>query len=261
MPLIADTEGIVFRQTKAANGRRMILLFSRKLGKISVGTGITEGGKTKSALAIRPFTYGKYELYKGRDTYNMNSGQVIKSYYKIGENLDSYMAASYVLELTEKVLGDEISQPKLFNILIEFLEALEKRTRKQDTLVLAYMVKLLDVMGVMPDLQYCSSCGKEIKKQENGNMTLGFSIVEGSLICEKCAKSIERVHNEPLIYSINFGIVSIIRYFKEESFKTFEKIGLDDEQARLIRRILREYMRYHLDVGKLKSEDFDFKEV
>ena len=86
--MITDTEGIVLRQVKAAGGRRMVLIFSRKFGKISVGSSAAEGGKSKSALAIRPFTYGKYELFKGRDSYNMNNGQVLKSYYGFGENLD-----------------------------------------------------------------------------------------------------------------------------------------------------------------------------
>ena len=53
--MITDTEAIVLRQVKTVGGRRMILLFSKKFGKISVGTNATEGGKSKSALAIRPF--------------------------------------------------------------------------------------------------------------------------------------------------------------------------------------------------------------
>ena len=97
--MITDTEGIVLRQVKAAGGRRMISLFSRKFGKISVGASINEGGRNKTALAARAFSYGRYELFKSRDNYNLNNGQVIKSYYAIGEDLDKYMAASYVLEL------------------------------------------------------------------------------------------------------------------------------------------------------------------
>ena len=78
--MVTDTEGIVLRQVKAAGGRRMISLFSKKFGKISVGTGMTEGGRSKTALAVRPFSYGRYELFKSRDNYNLNSGHVIKSY-------------------------------------------------------------------------------------------------------------------------------------------------------------------------------------
>lgn len=127
--MITDTEGIVLRQVKAAGGRRMISLFSRKFGKISVGASINEGGRNKTALAARAFSYGRYELFKSRDNYNLNNGQVIKSYYAIGEDLDKYMAASYVLELTDKMLPEEMPQPRIFSLLLEFMEALEKREK------------------------------------------------------------------------------------------------------------------------------------
>lgn len=76
--MVTDTEGIVLRQVKALGGRRMISLFSKKFGKISVGTNMNEGGRNKSALSVRAFSYGRYELFKNRDNYNLNNGQVIK---------------------------------------------------------------------------------------------------------------------------------------------------------------------------------------
>ena len=77
--MITDTEGVVLRQIKAAYGRRMVLLFSKKYGKISAGSSISEKGRSRAALAMRPFTYGRYELFKNRDSYNVNSAEVITS--------------------------------------------------------------------------------------------------------------------------------------------------------------------------------------
>ena len=48
--MITDTDAIVLRQVKTVNGRRMLLLFSQKYGKISVGSNLTESGKIKTAL-------------------------------------------------------------------------------------------------------------------------------------------------------------------------------------------------------------------
>ena len=143
-----QTEGIVLKQVKTMNGRRMITIFSKIYGKISCGSSITEGGKNKTALALRPFTYGKYELFKGRETYNIQGAETLKSYYGIGEDVDKYMAASYVLELTEKVLMDEEAQPKLFMYLLDFFEMLEKRKKSFNTLVIGYQVKMLDLQGL-----------------------------------------------------------------------------------------------------------------
>ena len=157
--MVTDTEAIVLRQTRTLGGRRMILLFSRKFGKISVGTNLNEGGKYKSALAVRPFTNGRYELFKGRDSYNLNNAQVLRSFYKIGEDLDKYMAASYVLELTEKILPEEMAQPRLYNLLLDFMEELELRAQKHETLVMAYIIKALDFLGSMPQMKMCVCCG------------------------------------------------------------------------------------------------------
>ena len=82
--MLTDTEGIVLRQVKTSYGRRMVLLFSKKYGKISAGTSIAEKGRNRSSLALRPFTYGRYEMFKNRESYNINSADVIRSYYGIG---------------------------------------------------------------------------------------------------------------------------------------------------------------------------------
>lgn len=252
--MVTDTEGIVLRQVKAMGGRRMISLFSKKFGKISVGTSMNEGGKNKTALAIRAFSYGRYELFKSRDNYNLNSGQVIKSYYAIGEDLDKYMAASYVLELTDKVLPEELPQPRIFSLLAEFLEALEKRERKHKTIVMAYMIKLLDILGTMPGLSSCVCCGSSAAG-ETGDKIL-FSIEEGGIICENCARKLGQGNKRPLIYQMDVGIIDILRYFQKSPMSAFEKIALDDEVQNTLQELVKEYISYHMDIKGLKSESF-----
>lgn len=253
--MVTDTEGIVLRQVKALGGRRMISLFSKKFGKISVGTGMNEGGRSKSALAVRAFSYGRYELFKNRESYNLNSGQVLKSYYSLGENLDKYMAASYVLELTDKVLPEELPQPKIFSLLLDFLEALEKRTVKHGTLVMAYLIKLLDGLGTMPELSRCSCCGEEVCREQGGRDIL-FSVEEGGLLCSECAKEQLKEKERPLIYKEDIGIIDILRYFQKQPMSAFEKIALDESMEHKLQTLIKEYISYHMDIRGLKSESF-----
>ncbi len=252
--MVTDTEGIVLRQVKAMGGRRMISLFSKKFGKISVGTSMNEGGRNKTALAIRAFSYGRYELFKSRDNYSLNSGQVIKSYYAIGEDIDKYMAASYVLELTDKVLPEELPQPRIFSLLTEFLEALEKREKKHKTIVMAYMIKLLDILGTMPELSACACCGRP--EGQDPKSKILFSIDEGGIICENCAKEHAQEDKRPLIYQIDIGIIDILRYFQKSPMSAFEKIALNDELQNTLQELVKEYISYHMDIKGLKSESF-----
>ncbi len=246
--MITDTEGIVLRQTRTVNGRQMLVIFSRKFGKISVGANQTGGMKNKSALATRPFTYASYELFKSRENYNLNRGYAKQCYFDIGKDFDKFMTASYALELTNSILPEEQPQPKLFLYLLDFLSTLEKRTKKHETLLLAYMVKALDEIGNMPETGACVFCGRKLEKSRQ------FSISGGGTVCEKCLPEVIKSGEESLLYDVNFDIINILDYFREQPFSKFEKIALDDEVSSRLLDILRKYFAYHLEISELKSE-------
>ncbi|MCQ2550729.1 MAG: DNA repair protein RecO [Clostridia bacterium] len=225
----------------------MILLFSRKYGKISAGTSISEKGKSKSTLAMHPFTLGKYEIYKGRDSFNINGADTLKSFYQIGENVDKYMASSYILEWTEKVLPEQVANVPLLNLLIDFLTLMEDRKKAYGTLVLAYQVKALQLLGYMPVLDQCSACGsKEVKS---------FSIESGGMVCEKCKDTLLE-EGQTLIYDTNFDIVEVLKYIVNNPLRAMEKLALEQDVLRPLLQIIKKYAEYHMDIGKLKSEDF-----
>ncbi len=146
--MYTETEGIILKQIKTTGGRRMILLLTEKYGMISAGTSIPEKGRNKSSLALRPFTMGRYELYKGRDNFSINGAETVKSFYSIGEDIDKYMAASYVLELTEKMVPEDEASPRMYELLKSFLELIADRKTEFDTPVIAYQIKALAASGL-----------------------------------------------------------------------------------------------------------------
>lgn len=245
--MLTDTEAIVLRQIKTSYGRKMILLFSRKYGKISAGTSIGEKGRSKSSLALRPFTYGRYELFKNRDSYNINGAEVLKSYYRIGEDVDKYMHGAYVLEFTEKALAEEVPAPAVLDLLKDFFDLLENRQKGIGTLVLAYQIKLFRYLGVMPQMERCALCGE--KKE-----AAAFSVTEGGIVCGDCIQNIQNSKHHKLIYDSGFGIVNVIRYFTVNPLKSIENIALKEDTGKLLQRLVREYAEHHLDISELKSE-------
>jgi DNA repair protein RecO (recombination protein O) len=247
--MYTDTEGIVLKHVKLAGGRKILVLFSLKYGKISAGTSINEKGRSKATLALRPFTYSKFEIFKNRDSYNVNSAEVIKSFYKIGEDVDKYMYASYILEFTDKIISENERAPQLFGLLIDYLSTLEKRTKKYLTLALAYQIKALSYIGCMPELKHCVSCGNEVQ-------LVAFSIEEGGIVCENCLKKLKSNMKESLIYNVDFGIIKVMNYILCNPLKSFENLALNDETQKMLKVIIRNYIGYHLDIRELKSESF-----
>lgn len=258
--MLADSTGIILRRINATSGRKMLSIFTQKYGKISAGTSISEkSSKGKATLSLNRFTYGRYEIFRSRDFYNVNSGEVVKSFFQIGEDPDKYFAASFALELTDKALPEELPQPKLLNELVDFLGTLEDRSKGFITLVIAYEIKLLDAVGMLPNLDECVVCGS---KPDDAKRLRHFSVEDGGMICDECMREIEqeiaqnsKSKTKPrLIYSPKFDIVNIIKYFSKRPISAFGNIMLDAETEEELYKILREYISYHMDVGTLKSE-------
>ena len=247
----ADTEGIVLRETKTSYGRRMLLLFTREYGKISAGTSLGERGKSKSALALQHFTFGRYSLHRGRSSYNIDGAEVVRSFYGIGENVDKYFNGAYVLEFTSKVLHQEVPAPAVFDLLLDFFDVLERREKGFGTLVLAYQTKLFHYLGVAPVLDRCAVCGEPAGPW--------FSIEDGGVICDECHRKIiteegENSARSALIYPSSFDIINALKYFNNNSLKKLENIALNEDTGKGLQKIIREYAAYHLDASNIKSE-------
>lgn len=247
--MIINAEGIVLRQRKISNNRRIIVLFTKQYGRLSAGTSITEKGKSRAALALRPFTYAEYDIFKGRESYSINSAQVIQSYYSIGEDINRYMTAAAFLQYLEKVLDEGHAMPSLFNLCTEFLDSISKTKSGAETLLFAFIVKSLRMLGVMPEIGCCVNCGKNLSEFARPYM---FSVSAGGVICPDCAEE-ERQGGHALIYSPSFDIIDVFRYFESKPLQTFEKVTLKREDAAVIREILANYTERYLDADVLSN--------
>ncbi len=241
-----NSEGIVLRQRAATGGRKMILLFTKKYGKISAGT-FDNVRKGKTSPALRPFTSGNYQIFQGKNYYNLDKADSVKTYYGLGEDLDKYMAASFALELTDKVVPEELPQPAVFDLLIEFLDELSGKKASADTLLLAFETRLLRILGSFPKFDGCVICGEK-------DGPFWFSVPDGGLICAGCAEKKHLKGEESLIFRINFDIVGVLNYYASKHMSSFRGVALESEAATQLKHILREYIAYHLDVAGLKSE-------
>lgn len=248
--MIVSSEGIVLKQRKIAGNRRLIVLFSKEYGKITAGTNINERGKGKSALALRPFTYSDYDLFKSRDSYNINSASVKQSFYSIGEDIERFMTASALIDYIDSVLEEGEARPKLFALSIEALEAISEARGNYRNILYAFIVKSLKLQGVMPHLTECVNCGKTLESRPL------FSVTAGGIICSDCANR-EKTGGVALIYKPSFDIVEVIDYFQKAPIKQFVKVSLKPEVEEELKVILNEYIRHYIGADVLGKLDLN----
>lgn len=253
--MLITTDGIVLKQRKIAGNRRMIVIFTKKYGKISAGTSINEKGKSKAALALRPFTYAEYDIYKGRDYYNLNNAQAKRSYFSIGEDLDRFIVASKLLEYLDSILEEGQARPKLFDLAIEVFESITNADSNYETLLYAFIAKSLRLQGITPETKCCADCGKKLEEFENTKHRKGpaFSVNAGGIVCESC-EDLEKRNGESLIFEPSFDIVSVLCYFYDNPISRFEKITLKPKISLELKGILSAYIRYYLSTDVLEDD-------
>ncbi len=243
--MVTETEGLVLRQIKAANGRRMIVLLTKKYGRISAGTSLSEGGKNKTALALRPFTYGRYELFHARDSYSINGAETLQSFYAIGEDVDKYVTASYALELTDRLAPEDQQQTGLLSLIRDFLDLLDRRKGAFGTLLVGFLVKALQVQGVSPELARCMRTG------QTEDLAF-FSVADGGMLSRSALTSF--AGNDPLMFELTPQQLAAVRFMQKKPLTALEGLSLGEESERHLMRILKAYLAYHLGVENLKSE-------
>ncbi len=248
--MLINAEGIVLRQRKIANNRRMIVIFTKQYGKISAGTSLNERSRSRSALALRPFTYSEYDIFKGRETYSINTASVLRSYYSIGEDLDRFAVASVFIEYLDRVLQEGEPMPGLFDLSLKFLETISSCSGSGETLLYAFIMRSLRMLGVMPEIGCCVGCGKAADRF--GTRTPAFSVTSGGIICEECV-SLEKREGNALIYSPTFDIIQVFRFFISKPIETFGKVSLKADVVHEIRTIIAEYISRYLGVDVLRE--------
>ena len=241
--MITETEGIVLRQTKTAYGRRMISLLSKKYGKLSAGTSITEGGKNKTALAVRPFTHGRYELFKGRDSYSINGAETIDSFFSLGEDIDRYSYAAAALEICDRLLEEDQPAEGMYNLLLDYLSVLEKRKKDFGTLYIAFRIKVLDLFGSGIQTASCVKCGKA--------GAAAVSAADGGTICSDCYESQSL---NPLIFAVSDDIIKVVNFMQSHPVRSLENLTLPREKQALLSKIVKAFYSRYLGIDSLKSE-------
>ena len=195
----------------------MILVFTREEGKISAGTHISEKSKGGAALALRPFTHGRYTISeKNADHRVITVAETMDSYFSLGENADRFAEASFVLEFTDKLLPEGVHEPEIFGHLNTCLGILAVRKTGFRLITISYMIKVLQTLGVFPD---------------------AASMAESDLLSE-----------------LNGDILEAAIYISSQPLKRMETLTLENEKERVIFKAIRAYSQKYLDLGTIKSE-------
>lgn len=248
------TEGIVLKETKFQETSKILSIYTKKMGKISVMAQGANRPKSKLLANTQPFSYNEYQLTQGRNFYYINQADIIDSFYNIRENMDSMVYGFYILELVEKSVPAEEANEKLFLLIEKTLRILSKLKENHLKLIVAFELKYISFLGYRPYLNGCVMCGNV---KSNGYK---FSNLEGGIICTNCyTKDIKAKLINKDVYE---SMVNLIY----AQLERLDEIDISEKVLFRLHNILEEYILYNIDrqgfnsLEFFKSNEFDLIE-
>jgi DNA repair protein RecO (recombination protein O) len=187
-----ESDAIVLRHVKQGDSSRVITLFARDTGKVAVlAKGIrSQALKYGSSLDLFNVARIQYRLRSNRDLVYLQSCDLRRSFEAITRDIFGYAAAAVCVELVDRLVPEGAPSPDLFDLLLGALEILaetvpfpEGEEMRAVAFPVAYQMKLMDRLGLSPELSSCVGCG------DPELSTASLSARRGGLLCQRCRSS------------------------------------------------------------------------
>lgn len=181
------TETIILGDSDLGDQDKVITLFSKDYGKLKAVAKGARRLKSRFSPAIQMLSYVTAVFYESRriDMDTLNECQINSSFLGIRNDLLRLAYGYYIAELVVKFVQGSENLRFLFDLLLKTLFALEKTSKEGlFTVVRAFELKMLTVLGYKPFLEGCIDCGRALRKSNS----LYFSGYEGGILCPSCSK-------------------------------------------------------------------------
>ncbi len=238
------TDAVVLKKTKLSDSDLILTLFTRKTGKLSVVAKGARNSKSKISSASHPFVFGEYNLSKSDKWNYLNSVDIIDSFYHLREDLTKLAYASYFLELTNHSIFENTSNVRLFELLVEVLNLMNRGDENYKLLKVAYEYKLMSILGYRLNMNYCVSCStRDIKK-------FYISPTEGGLVCEECHSKVRDT------FYVGKTVPKLLEYIVEKDIRIIYKTKINENYIKRLDQMVRPYIFHFLDRKNFKSLEF-----
>lgn len=228
------TSGIIISETNLGDYDKMLTMLTPGIGKISC---VAKGARRpKSALlaGTQFLCFGNYMMYKGANTYNINSCDTIEVFYNIRTDLDKLNCAVEITKIIRDVTEENENCYKILQLYLNTLYVLSETDKNPELIVSIFKMKLLCFLGYTPRIKECVNC----KSAENIRY---FSIKDNGFKCENCGKQ----DKGALIMSES--TVSAIKYIIMSPAKKLFSFNLKDESLNELKLITKLYFNEKLE--------------
>ena len=178
---IIKTKGIVLAQNNMGDNDKMVTVLTPDLGKI--GCAAKGARRPKSALmaGTQFLCFANFIIYKGVNSYNINSCEPIEIFYNIRLDIDKLEYASKVAKIVRDVIKENESSYNVLQLVLNTIYMISESDKDLDFILSIFKIRLLSLIGFRPIVEHCANCDQK-------NNLKYFSFKDNGLKCEICGR-------------------------------------------------------------------------
>lgn len=185
-----ETDALVLRHVRQGDTSHVVTLFTRDNGKVAVlAKGSRKpGSRFGAGLDLFRLTHIRYRERAGRDLVFLDTCELRHAFSRLAEDVVAYASAAVCAELVDRLVPDGAPSEEIFDLLQEAFAALadtsplpESQQLRAVALPIVFQLRLMDLLGVAPELTGCVICG-----DADPAGTASLSARRGGLVCRRC---------------------------------------------------------------------------
>lgn len=175
------TKGIILLESNSSDYDKMLTMLTPGYGKIGCSAKGARRPKSSLLAGTQFLCFGEYVLYKGANTYSINSCEPIEVFYNIRTDLDKLKYASHITKIIIDVTNENDNCYKILQLYLNTLYTISELDKDLNFVLSIFKLRLLCLLGFSPCISKCTACGLE-------DNLLYFSIRDNGLKCGTCSK-------------------------------------------------------------------------
>lgn len=226
--------GIIISENNLGDYDKMLTMLTPGLGKISC---VAKGARRqRSALlaGTQFLCFGEYLMYKGANTYNINSCETIEVFYKLRTDLDKLNYAVEITKIVKDVTEENQNCYKILQLFLNTLYTLSETDKDAELIMSIFKIKLLCFLGFTPRISECTNCKQKDELQY-------FSLKDNGFKCKICNKQ------DKGCLQMSESTASAIKYIVMAPAKKLYSFNLKAESLNELKLIAKLYFNEKLE--------------
>ncbi|MCR5146644.1 MAG: DNA repair protein RecO [Clostridia bacterium] len=225
---------MIISESKMGDFDKMVTLLTPN-GKIGCAAKGARRPKSLLMAGTQFFCFGEYLIFKGTNSYSINSCDTIEIFYNLRTDLDKLNYAVDLCKIVDSVTFENQNTYKILQLLLNTLYVISETDKNLELISAVFKIRLLCLLGFMPKVDKCAKCDESEK--------IGyFSIVDDGFKCINCGKV------DKSAITINPTTVDAIRYIIKSPAKKLFSFDLPEESLSELSLISKIYLKEKLEL-------------